>query len=318
MKKKVIAVMSVLITIIFAAAAWAAPAFMTISAGKPSGANYAIGGAIADAITAKNSNFKCLVEAGSSSVANANLVGTAGVEIAFMHSDVAYWAYNGDIMFQGKALKKMRAVAALYPENIHLLATLGSGVASVSDLAGKRVGLCTQAAGIEGNAQSLLEVAELSFDDLEGATLMAPRVMSSRFGNDQIDAAFTAAPYPDATAAELVTSGDVTLVSFDDEYLAKLSAKYPYFVSSVIPGGTYDGISGDVKTPAVMTVLVANDEVPDSWIYEFLTVMFDNLGAINDASAMKSRITLEGALEGLTLPLHPGAEKFYKEKGLIE
>ena len=318
MKIKIIATISALITILSATVAYSAQTFMTICAGKTTGADYAIANVIADAITAKEDNFHCLVDAGSSSIANTNLVGTAGVEVAFLQNDVAYWAYNADLMFQGKPLKGLRAVAALYPEDIHFLVKKDSGIASVRDLVGKRVGFGNQAAGIEGDVQSIFETVGLSLEELESANLMSPQVVASRFGNNQIDAAFAAASYPDATAAELITSGDVTLVGFDDETLAKLNETYPYFVTSIIPAGTYEGVSEDVKVPAVMTILATSEEISDKWVYEFLTVLFDNLGAIHDLNANGAKISLEGALDGITIPLHPGAEKFYKEKGLIE
>ena len=107
-------------------------------------------------------------------------------------------------------------------------------------------------------------------------------------------------------------------MSFDDAFLAKLHKAYPFFVASTIPAKTYKGIDTDTKTPAVMAILITNDSVPADQIYAFLTGMFDNLKDIAAVHAKGKEITLKGALDGLTAPLHPGAEKFYKEKGLIK
>ena len=117
---------------------------------------------------------------------------------------------------------------------------------------------------------------------------------------------------------DLTTTKDVDLLSFDDAFLAKLHKVYPYFVASTIPANTYKGIDKVTKTPAVMAILITNDAVPADQVYEFLTAMFDNLKDIAAVHAKGKEITLKGALDGLTAPLHPGAEKFYKEKGLIK
>ena len=117
---------------------------------------------------------------------------------------------------------------------------------------------------------------------------------------------------------DLTTTKDVTLLSFDDEMLATLQKEYPFFVPSTVPANTYSGITTETKTPAVMAILITNDSVPEEQIYEFLTAMYGNLADIAAVHAKGKEITLEGALDGLTCPLHPGAEKFFKEKGILK
>jgi TRAP transporter TAXI family solute receptor len=139
---------------------------------------------------------------------------------------------------------------------------------------------------------------------------------ASRFKDNQIDAGFVVAGYPTAAIMDLTTTKDVTLMNFSADALKKLNAAYPYFVASTIPANTYRGITTDISTPSVMAILVTHDAVPESVIYEFTKALFANISDVHSAHAMAKNIKLETALEGLTAPLHPGAAKFYAEKGL--
>jgi len=168
---------------------------------------------------------------------------------------------------------------------------------------------------VAADVQAIFQVAGLSHDDMNvdhldfGAT-------TSRFKDNQIDAGFVVAGFPTASIMDLATSKPVTLLDFDDAFLAELSKAHPYFVPSVIPAGTYQGIDADIKTPAVMAILVTHDQVSEEAIYEFTKELYANIADVHSAHAMAREITLENALNGLTIPLHPGAAKFYKEKNL--
>ena len=295
----------------------AAPTYMSVATGGTSGTYYVVGGAIASAIT-KGGKIQCTAETGNASVANLNLVATEGIEIAFVQNDIAYWAYNGELMFQGKPAKNIRAVASLYPEHIQAVVTKESGIKSIADLKGKRVGIGAPGSGVEGDVQAIFKVAGLTYDDLAKADFLDFVATTSRFKDNQIDAGFVVAGYPTASIMDLTTTKDVTLLSFDDEMLATLQKEYPFFVPSTVPANTYSGITTETKTPAVMAILITNDSVPEEQIYEFLTAMYGNLADIAAVHAKGKEITLEGALNGLTCPLHPGAEKFFKEKGILK
>ncbi|MCC8194664.1 MAG: TAXI family TRAP transporter solute-binding subunit, partial [Deltaproteobacteria bacterium] len=136
------------------------------------------------------------------------------------------------------------------------------------------------------------------------------------FKDNQIDAGFVVAGYPTASVMDLSLTKDIDMLSFDDAFLAKLSKAHPYFVASTIPAGTYKGIDKDVKTCAVMAILVTHDKMPEDVIYKFTKAMFDNIGEVHASHAKGKEINLESALDGLTVPLHPGAAKYFKEKGL--
>ena len=318
MKKGIIVtVVALLAALSLTTVATAAPTYMSVATGGTSGTYYAVGGALAAAVT-KGGKIQCTAETGNASVANANLIATKGIEIAFVQNDITYWAYNGELMFQGKPLKNIRTVASLYPEHVQVVVAKGAGIKNIADLKGKRVGVGAPGSGVEGDVQAIFKLAGLTYKDLKKADYLDFAAVTSRFKDNQIDAGFVVAGFPTASIMDLTTTKDVDLMSFDDAFLAKLHKAYPFFVASTIPAKTYKGIDTDTKTPAVMAILITNDSVPADQIYAFLTGMFDNLKDIAAVHAKGKEITLKGALDGLTAPLHPGAEKFYKEKGLIK
>ena len=317
MKKVIILSLVALLAAFSFTAVASAATYMSVATGGTSGIYYAVGGALAAAVS-KEGKIQCTAETGNASVANSNLIATKGIEIAFVQNDITYWAVNGELMFQGKPLKNIRAVASLYPEHVQVVVAKNSGIKTINDLKGKRVGVGAPGSGVEGDVQAIFGVAGLTYKDLKKADFLDFGATASRFKDNQIDAGFVVAGYPTAAIMDLTTTKDVGLLSFDKEFLDKLHKKYPFFVTSKIPGKTYKGIDNDVVTPAVMAILITHADVPEQQIYDFLTSMFKNLDDIAAVHAKGKEITLKGALDGLTAPLHPGAAKFYKEKGLIK
>ncbi len=317
MKKVIIVTVVALLAALSFTAVASAATYMSVATGGTSGTYYAVGGALAAAVT-KEGKIQCTAETGNASVANANLIATKGIEIAFVQNDITYWAVNGQLMFQGKPLKNIRAVASLYPEHVQVVIAKDAGIKSINDLKGKRVGVGAPGSGVEGDVQAIFGVAGLTYKDLKKADFLDFAATSSRFKDNQIDAGFVVAGFPTAAIMDLTTTKDVGLLNFDKAFLDKLHKQYPFFVASKIPGGTYKGIDKDTVTPAVMAILITHEDVPEQQIYDFVSSMFKNLDDIAAVHAKGKEITLKGALDGLTAPLHPGAAKFYKEKGLIK
>jgi TRAP transporter TAXI family solute receptor len=287
--------------------------FVSIATGGPSGTYYPIGGAIAQA-AGKSGALQATAETGNASVANLNLIGKGEIEIGFAQNDVAFWAYNGQQMFK-ESLKNLRTVAALYPEHVQVIIAKDAKIVNVDDLKGKRVSVGTAGSGTEADVRAIFEVAKLAYGDMKidhldfGAT-------TNRFKDNQIDVGFVVAGFPTASIMDLTTTKDVGLLTFSDDFLAQLSKTHPYFVASVVPANTYRGVTQDTKTPAVVAMLVTHDKVPENVIYEFVKNMYENLDAIHASHATAKQITLEGALQGVTLPVHAGAAKYFKEKGI--
>lgn len=317
MKKITIVTLATLILAFSFAGAASAVSYMSIATGGTSGTYYPVGGAIASAVT-KAGKIQCTAETGNASVANANLIATKGIEIAMVQNDITYWATKGELMFQGKPLKNIRTVAALYPEHVHLVLAKNSGIAKIADLKGKRVGVGAPGSGVEGDVQAIFKMAGLTYNDLKKTDFLDFAATASRFKDNQIDAGFVVAGYPVAAIMDLTTTKDVALLSFDDAFIAKLNKQYPFLVKSVIPGKTYRGIDKDTVTPAVMAILITHDEVPEQDVYNFTKAMFDGIADIHAAHAKGKEINLKTALDGLTAPLHPGAARFYREKGMMK
>jgi TRAP transporter TAXI family solute receptor len=287
--------------------------YVSIATGGTSGTYYPIGGAIAQAAS-KSGALQATAETGNASVANLNLIGKGEIEIGFAQNDTSFWAYNGQHMFKAP-MKNLRTVAALYPEHVQVIIAGGSNIAAIGDLKGKRVSVGAAGSGVEADVRAIFEVAKLTYGDMKvdhldfGAT-------TNRFKDNQIDVGFVVAGFPTASIMDLTTTKDVSLLSFSEDFLAQLNKAHPYFVASTIPGKTYRGIDQDTRTPAVVAMLVTHDKVPENVIYEFVKNMYENLDTIHASHATAKQITLESALKGVTLPVHPGAAKYYKEKGV--
>ncbi|MDR3331514.1 MAG: TAXI family TRAP transporter solute-binding subunit [Synergistaceae bacterium] len=313
-KRRILTVIALAVAaVVVCGTAFAADVFLSIATGGTSGTYYPIGGAIAQAVS-KGSGIQATAETGNASIANLNLVGNGDIEVAFVQNDTAFWAYTGKLMFKSP-LKNLRAIASLYPEHIQLIITKDSAVKTLEDLKGKRIGVGAPGSGTEGDVRAIFQVAGLKYGDMKvdfldfGAT-------TSRFKDNQIDAGFVVSGYPTASVMDLATTKDITLLSFDPAFLEKLKQEHPYFVPSSIPAGTYRGVDNEIITPAVIAILVTHEDVPEDIIYNFTKAMFTNIDDIHASHAKGREISLETALEGLTVPLHPGAAKFYKESGL--
>ena len=223
MKKGIIVTaLTLLAALCITAAASAAPTFVSLATGGTSGTYYAVGGAIAAAVS-KAGKIQCTAETANASVANANLVATNGIEIAFVQNDITYWALNGELMFQGKPLKNLRAVASLYPENVQVVIAKEAGIKTIKDLKGKRVGVGAPGSGVEGDVQAIFKVAGLTYKDLKKADFLDFAAVTSRFKDNQIDAGFVVAGYPTASIMDLATTKDIALLDFDDAFLFKLN-----------------------------------------------------------------------------------------------
>ena len=316
--KKVVIVTLIAVMAAFSFVSVASAAnFMSIATGGTTGTYYAVGGAIANAVT-KAGKVQVTAETGNASVANVNLVNTKGIELAFTQADIAYWAYNGQLMFQGKPLKNLRAVCALYPEHIQVIVTKDAKMKKSNDIKGKRAGVGAPGSGVEGDVQALFKQAGLTYKDLAKADFLDFAATTSRFKDNQIDVGFVVAGFPTASVMDLLTTkNNITLFSFDDAFLKALNKTYPFMVPSVIPAGTYKGISA-VKTPAITSFLVTYNGVSGEDIYNFLDGLYKNINEVHASHAKGKEINLKTGVEGLTIPLHPAAAKFFRDKGIIK
>lgn len=299
-----------------------APAFFRIGTGGTAGTYYPIGGLIANAISATGGGVPGLVAtavASNGSVANINAIVGGTAESGFSQSDVAYWAYTGTGLFEGKGkVEILRAIATLYPETVHIVARKGAGINSVADLRGKRVSLDEPGSGTLVDARIVLGAYGLTEKDVRPEYLK-PGPAGDRLRDGALDAYFFVGGYPTGAISELATSAGISLVPITGPEVDKLLSQYRFFARDTVPAGTYKDVP-ETQTISVNAQWVTSAKVPDDLVYNITKALWsDSTRAKLDAGHAKGKlIRLETATAGLGIPLHPGAERFYKEKGVLK
>lgn len=289
--------------------------FVTIAAGGTSGPYYQIGATMSqvleDTLGADSS-----VQATGASVENIQLLMDERAELAFAMGDATRQAIEGTGPFEGnEGVSDLKAISALYPNFVQLVTTSGTGITSVDDLEGKRVGVGDQNSGVELNAQMILEAHGMSYDDIDEDFLSYADSID-QMKNGQIDAAFVTSGLPNASVMDLATTEDVVIVPIEGEGMAALKEKYPFFEEDVIPGGTYSE-EEDVPTASITNQLLVAPYLSDDEVYEITKALFENLDQIHAAHNAAKQITLETVEEGLATELHPGAQRYFEEVGTI-
>ncbi|RID90816.1 TAXI family TRAP transporter solute-binding subunit [Gemmobacter lutimaris] len=308
-------------------------AFFRIGTGGTAGTYYPIGGLLANAISNPPGSRPC-EEGGScgvpgliasalsanGSVANINAIAGGTLESGFSQSDVATWAYTGTGIWEGKpAVEKLRAIANLYPESIHLVASAESGINGVADLKGKTVSLDEPGSGTLVDARIILEGYGLSEGDVK-AEFLKPDQAADRMRDGAMDAFFFVGGYPAGAIAELASQHAVKIVPITCDEAPAICEKYGFFAADTIPGGTYEGNADDVKTLSVGAQWITSADQPEELVYQITKALWnDNTRKLLDSGHAKGKmITADTALNGVGIPLHPGAERFYKEAGLLK
>lgn len=306
--------------------------FFTIGTGGTSFTYYPVGGVIANAISNPPGSRPCdeggscgvpglIASAVSSrgSVDNVNAIISGLRDSGFAQSDVAYWAYTGTGTMDGQEpAKDLRTIAALFEEHIHLVAMKESGINSVADLKGKRVSLDEPGSGTYVDANLILEANGLSVGDITAEALKGAAAAEG-LRNGKIDAFFAVAGYPTGGIVELASSAAIKLVPIDGPGAKALTDKYGFFAQSEIPAGTYEGVDA-ASTVAVGAQWFTSATKDEELIYNITKALWnDNSRKLLDVGHAKgASITPATALAGVGVPLHPGAERFYKEAGLIK
>ncbi len=310
--------------------------FFAIATGGTGGTYYPLGGVLAQALSNKLPDIIITAQSGNASVANCNLIGAHEIESGFVQNNVAFAAYNGTAQFEGKPIKNLRAIASLYPETIQIVARADAGVKSIADIKGKRLVPGDRGSGTEVDCLNVLQGVGLTYNDFSNVDWLSFNGASQRLKDKQTDVTFTTAGWPTAAITELATTTDIVLVPLDDATIAKLIKMFPFYAKVVIPGGTYKGVDQDVAAITTMAQWVVDANVPASVVYELTKALWEKgkfvlrksgaesaeapSGAelMAKAHAKGKDVTLETALDGVAIPLHPGAAQYYKEKGLIK
>ena len=306
--------------------------FFTIGTGGTAYTYYPVGGMIANAISKPPGSRECgkggscgvdglIASAVSSrgSVDNVNAILSGLRNSGFAQSDVAYWAYTGTGTMEGKEpAKELRTIAALFQEHIHLVALSDSAINSVADLKGKRVSLDEPGSGTYVDAKLILGVNGLGVDDVQAEALKG-NAAAEALRNGKIDAFFVVAGYPTGAIVELASAADIKLVPISGPGAEKLVNDYGFFAQSDIPAGTYEGVAA-TATVAVGAQWFTSAKEDEELIYNITKALWNKESRkLMDVGHAKGKsITPESALAGVGVPLHAGAERFYKEAGLLK
>ncbi|WP_292898356.1 TAXI family TRAP transporter solute-binding subunit [Nitratireductor sp.] len=313
--RKYLAAGAVALSLSLAPAGAMAQDFINVLTGGTSGVYYPLGSQLSKIYGENIDGVRTQVQSTKASVENLNLLQQGRGEIAFALGDSVKSAWEGDAEAGfDKKLDKLRAIAAIYPNYIQIVASQESGIKEFADLKGKGLSVGAPKSGTELNAQRIFGAMDMSYDDL-GKTEYLPFGESVELiKNRQLDATLQSAGLGVASIKDLALSLPVTIVSVPNSVAETLGAP---FIAATIPAGTYEGQSEDVPTLAITNILVTHSDVSDEVAYQMTKQLFENLDDMVAAHAAAKAISAENGPKGLPLPLHPGAERYYKEKGLL-
>ena len=289
--------------------------FVNVLTGGTSGVYYPLGVAIGKIFSDKLPGVKTQVQATKASVENLILLQQGRGEIAFALGDSLKAAWDGEEEAGFKAkLTKLRTIGAIYPNYIQIVATADSGIKTLADLKGKSLSVGAPKSGTELNSRAILAAAGLSYKDLGKVEYLPFAESVDLMKNRQLDATLQSAGLGVASLKDLSTSTDITVVAVPKEVVDKIG---PPFTAVKIPANTYTGQEKDVPTAAVTNYLVTSTAVSDDLAYQMTKLIFESLPELANAHVAGKGIKLETAATGSPIPLHPGAIRYYKEKGLL-
>jgi len=291
--------------------------FINVLTGGTSGVYYPLGVSLTQIYGKAMPDAKTSVQATKASAENLNLLQAGRGEIAFTLGDTLSeaWKGNADVGFKAP-LGKLRAVAAIYPNYIHFLASADAGIHSLADLKGKRVSVGAPKSGTELNSRAILKAVGMSYQDFAKVEYLGYAESVELMKNRQLDATLLSSGLGVAAVRDLATALKIVVIPIPAEVVAKIGdAAYQ---SGTIPANTYTGQTADVHTVLVPNYLVTHEGVPTETVYKMTKSMVENLDAMATAHAAAKAIRKERMAVGAPLPLHPGAEKYYREAGLLK
>jgi len=291
--------------------------FINILTGGTSGIYYPLGVSLSQIYGKVLPDDKIAVQATKASIENLNLLqagrGEAGISLGDSFSD----AYKGDVDAGFKApLDKLRTITALYPNYIHFVAAADSGIKTFADIKGKRISVGAPKSGTELNSRKILAAAGLSYKDFSKVEYLSYAESVELMKNRQLDVTLLSSGAGVAALRDLATTQKVVFLDISSDIVKKIDD--PAYQEGIIPANTYEGQTTDVHTIAVQNFLVTRAGVPKETVYKMTKAMFENLPEMVAAHAAAKAIKLENAIKSLPAPLHPGAEQYYKEVGLIK
>lgn len=312
--KKIISVLMCLALAFMFAACGNAGTKMTMGTGGTAGTYYGYGGVLGQYIT-NNAGVNVTVVSTDGSKANIQGIDAGNYQLGTVQSDVMSYAWDGTRSFEEEGkIDSFRTVAGLYAEAVQLV-TMNPEIKTVADLKGKSVSIGAPGSGVYFNAVDVLSAAGLTEEDIK-AQYQSFADSADALKDGKIDAAFIVAGPPTPAITELFTTNDAYLVPIDGEVAEKIMADCPFYTVHTIPAGTYNGQEEDVQTVTVKATLIVSADAAEEDVYKLTSAIFDNIEAITAENAKGAELSLENATDGMTVPFHAGAAKYFAEKGI--
>ena len=288
---------------------------INLGTGGTTGTYYGFCNVVATVINEKT-DMNLTVQSSGASKANILDIDDGVVQMAIVQNDVMDYAYNGTSLFESDgAIKSFSTLGAVYAEVCQIVARADSGIKTVADLKGKKVSVGDSGSGVEFNAQQILGAYDITFEDIDKQNLSFD-ASANALKDGKIDAFFCTAGAPTVAITDLSTTTGIVLVEIDAEHLAKLQKDYGFYAAYTVPAGTYNGIDKDATTVAVKATFIVSNDLSEDTVYNLTKAIYENVDNYSHDKAKE--MNLEYAVSSISVPFHPGAEKYFKEVGAIK
>ncbi len=304
-----------------ATGATAQETFINIGTGGQTGVYFVVGQSICRLVNrgTADHNVRCTAPSTGGSIANINAIAAGDMEMGVAQSDWQFHAYNGSSEFEGNQVGDLRAVFSVHPEPFTVVARADAGISTFADLQGMRVNVGNPGSGQRATMEVVLDALGWTMDDFSLASELAPAEQAAALGDNNVDAIIYTVGHPNGSIQEAASTVESVLVPVTGPEIEALIADNPYYAAATIPGGMYEGTPDDVTTFGVRATFVTSAEVPDDVIYTVVAAVFDNFDRFRGLHPAFANLSEESMIaDGLSAPLHPGAERYYRERGWIE
>ena len=321
MRKTIIGLGAALLSVAVAAPPAAAETFVTIGTGGQTGVYYVVGQSICKLVNrgTKDHGIKCTAPSTGGSVANLNAIKAGEQDMGVAQSDWQYHAYNGTAKFEDQgANKDLRSVFSVHPEPFTVIARTDSGIKTFDDLKGKRVNVGNPGSGQRGTLEVLMKEKGWTMDDFKLASELKSAEQAQALCDNKVDAIVFTVGHPNGSIQEATTSCDAIIVPVTGPEVDKLVADNPFYAKATIPGGMYKGTDSDAQTFGVKATFVSSTKAPEATIYQVVSAVFDNFDRFKRLHPAFANLAPRDMIkDGNSAPLHDGAAKYFKEKGMM-
>jgi len=313
MKKFIFTVL--VLVLIFGIAACSKNEQVRMATGGSTGTYYAFGSAVGQ-ILGEKTGISITVQSTGASKANIQLIDAGEVELAIVQNDVMDYAWRGVDLFNGEKITGFASMAGLYAEVCQIVVNPASGITTVADLRGKNVSVGDAGSGVEFNARQILEAYGITFEQI-GKQNLSFSASADALRDNKIDAFFCVAGSPTPAIIDLATGKDIKILDIDDAHAAMLISNYPFYTKYPIPAGSYRGQSTAVQTVAVKATFIVSSKLSEDTVYKLTKSLFENKILIEAAHQKGQELSYNYAVEGISVPFHPGAARYFREVGVL-